>query len=111
MTQQSIVPVNHRVWSLTMIFSYQNLGHWQGKTLVDVETVVNLIQSTTTENGLSVVCMLDKNVYETGIKVSNENFDAIDIEYIGPHHGWSYFFCILIWKSWNQRIHLYFVDM
>ncbi len=64
--------------------------HWQGKPLVDVETVVNLIQSTTTENGLSVVCMLDKNVYETGIKVTNETFDAIDIEYIGPHHGWSY---------------------
>lgn len=64
--------------------------HWQGKPLVDVETVVNLIQSTATENGLSVVCMLDKNVYETGIKVTNENFDAIDIEYIGSHHGWSY---------------------
>ena len=64
--------------------------HWQGKPLVDVQTVVNLIRSTTTENGLSVVCMLDKNVYETGIKVSDENFDAIDIEYIGPHHGWSY---------------------
>ncbi len=64
--------------------------HWQGKPLADVQTVVNLIQSTTTENGLSVVCMLDKNIYETGIKVTNENFDAIDIDYIGPHHGWSY---------------------
>ena len=58
--------------------------------LVDVQTVVNIIQSTTMENGLSVVCMLDKNVYETGIKVTNENFDAIDIDYIGSHHGWSY---------------------
>lgn len=64
--------------------------HWQGKPLVDVQTVVNLIQSTVTENGLSVVCMLDKNVYETGIKVTNESFDAIDIDYKGPHHGWSY---------------------
>ena len=64
--------------------------HWQGKPLVDVQTVVNLIQSTTTEAGLSVVCMLDKKVYETGIKVADEDMDAIDIEYIGPHHGWSY---------------------
>ena len=55
--------------------------------MVDVQT---LIQSTTMENGLSVVCMLDKNVYETGIKVTDENFDAIDIDYIGPYHGWSY---------------------
>ena len=64
--------------------------HWQGKPLVDVQTAVNLIRSTTTENGLSVACMLDKNVYETGIKVTDESIDAIDIEYIGPHHGWSY---------------------
>ena len=64
--------------------------HWQGKPLIDVQTVVNLIQSTTTETGLSVVCMLDKKVYETGIKVADEDMDAIDIEYIGPHPGWSY---------------------
>lgn len=64
--------------------------HWQGKPLIDVQTVVNLIQSTTTETGLSVVCMLDKKVYETGLKVADEDMDAIDIEYIGPHRGWSY---------------------
>ena len=64
--------------------------HWQGKPLVDVQTVVNLIQSTTTGNGLSVTCMLDKNVYETGIKVTDESIDEIDIEYTGPHHGWAY---------------------
>ncbi len=26
MTQQSIVPVNHRVWSLTMTFSYLSIA-------------------------------------------------------------------------------------
>lgn len=25
-----------------------------------------------------------------GIGVTNENFDVIDIEYIGSYHGWSY---------------------
>lgn len=64
--------------------------HWQGKPLVDVQTVVNLIQSTTTDAGLSVVCMLDKKIYETGIKVTDDDMDAIDIKYIGPHLGWSY---------------------
>ena len=34
--------------------------------------------------------MLDKNVYETSIKVTDESIDAIDIEYTGPHHGWAY---------------------
>ncbi len=64
--------------------------HWQGKPLVDVQTVVNLIQSTTTGAGLSVVCMLDRKIYETGVRVSDKDMDTIDIEYIGPHRGWSY---------------------
>ena len=64
--------------------------HWQGKPLINVQTVVNLIRSTTTETGLSVACTLDKNIYETGIKVTDAQFNAIDIEYIGPHYGWSY---------------------
>jgi len=42
------------------------------------------------DTGLSVVCMLDKNIYETGIKVSDKNIDSIDIEYIDPHYEWSY---------------------
>ncbi len=64
--------------------------HWQGKPFVDVQTVVNLIQSTTTDTGLSVACKLDKNIYETGIKVPDKDMDAINIEYIGPHQGWAY---------------------
>ena len=71
--------------------------HWQGKPLINVQTVVNLIRSTTTETGLRVACTLDKNIYETGIKVTDAQFNAIDIEYIGPHYGWSYIikgFCV-----------------
>lgn len=63
---------------------------WQGKPLIDIPTVVNLIQSTTTSAGLNVACTLDLNTYQTGVKVSEEAFDSIDIEYIGPHKGWSY---------------------
>lgn len=63
---------------------------WQGKPLIDIPTVVNLIQSTTTSTGLTVACTLDVNTYQTGIKVSNKDFNSIDIEYIGPHKGWSY---------------------
>ena len=71
--------------------------HWQGKPLINVQTVVNLIRSTTTETGLRVACTLDENIYETGIKVTEAELSAIDIEYIGPHYGWSYVikgFCI-----------------
>ena len=40
----------------------------QGQPLIDVETVVNLIGSTTTEKGLSVICRVDENHYEPGKK-------------------------------------------
>lgn len=42
--------------------------HWQGKPLVDVQTVVNLIQSTTTDAGLSVVCTPDKKFMKLALK-------------------------------------------
>ena len=42
--------------------------NWQGQPLIDVETVVNLIGSTTTEKGLSVICRVDENHYEPGKK-------------------------------------------
>lgn len=44
----------------------------QGKTLIDIETVVSLISSTTTQNGLKIDCLADNNVYAIGRKVSDE---------------------------------------
>jgi len=64
--------------------------NWQGKPLVDVETTIRLISSTTTEKGLSVKCELDENEYETGIKISDEELDKIDIEKIEPFGTWNY---------------------
>ena len=63
---------------------------WQGKPLIDVPTVVDLIQSTKTSEGLTVRCEVDNNIYQTGAKVDDSTFDCIDIQYIGPHQGWSY---------------------
>ena len=63
---------------------------WQGKPLVDVETTIRLIRSTTTEKGLSVKCELDKNEYETGIKISDDELGKIDIEKIEPFGTWNY---------------------
>ena len=64
--------------------------NWQGKPLADVQCVINLINSTTTSSGLWVQCIPDWNEYETGLKVSDEELNQIDIEYTGPHKGWSY---------------------
>ena len=40
--------------------------NWQGQPLIDIETIVSLIGSTTTKKGLKVICKVDNNTYETG---------------------------------------------
>lgn len=53
--------------------------NWRGKPLVSLATIVSLIASTTTKTGLTVDCVVDKNVYPTGIKISDEEFKKIKI--------------------------------
>ena len=64
--------------------------NWQGRPLIDVETIVNLIGSTTTEKGLSVTCHVDENHYELGKKITAEQKENINIEFVGPNEKWNY---------------------
>lgn len=73
------------------LFCYITIN-WSGIPLIDIETVVCLIGSTTTKTGLKVTCQVDERNYETAIKVSDEDFARIDIE---PN---------LICSSWNYCI-------
>jgi len=64
--------------------------NWQGQPLIDIETVVNLIGSTTTEKGLKVICKVDDNTYEVGKKITKEEQESINIEFVGPNEKWNY---------------------
>lgn len=64
--------------------------NWQGQPLIDIETVVNLISSTTTKTGLKVACTVDSNSYETGIKITTQQKENINITFIGPNEKWNY---------------------
>lgn len=64
--------------------------NWQGQPLIDIETIVNLIGSTTTEQGLTVMCRVDEKHYETGIKITKEQKENLNIEFIGPNEKWNY---------------------
>jgi hypothetical protein len=64
--------------------------NWAGKPLIDIETVINLISTTTTKTGLSVVCQLDDNVYPLAQKVSDDDFKTINIRNISPFVEWNY---------------------
>lgn len=71
--------------------------NWSGKPLVDIETVVKLIGSTTTKTGLKVSCEVDKHIYESSIKISDEEFEKIDIEKSEVCGAWNY--CIKGFKK------------
>jgi len=64
--------------------------NWQGKPLVDVQTAIDLIGATKTETGLEVICVRDNTDYELAKKVSDEEFDTINIQKIPPFESWNY---------------------
>jgi Rhodopirellula transposase DDE domain len=71
------------------LFSYIT-SNWRGQPLVSHATIVNLIASTTTKKGLVVQAALDTNVYETGIKVSNEEMAKLRLTPCDFHGEWNY---------------------
>jgi len=71
------------------LFSYISIN-WRGKPLTSLETMIELISHTTTEEGLTVTAVKDTNSYPTGLKVSDEDMAALNIS-SNPFHGnWNY---------------------
>ena len=64
--------------------------NWRGQPLISIEVVVKLISNTTTSKGLKIVCLEDKNKYELGIIVTDEELDAINIVRDNFHGDWNY---------------------
>jgi hypothetical protein len=65
-------------------------SHWKGQPLISVETVIQLIGSTTTTTGLKIICVKDDTVYKIGIKVSDEDFATINIKSEKVLPNWNY---------------------
>ena len=64
--------------------------NWQGQPLIDIETVISLISSTTTKKGLSIICQLDGKIYETGRKISDAELASLNIEPCDTLGKWNY---------------------
>ena len=64
--------------------------NWRGRPLTSYEVIVNLISNTTTEQGLIVKAALDETVYETGIKVSDEELAKVLLTRASFHGEWNY---------------------
>jgi transposase len=65
-------------------------SHWKGQPLINVETVIQLIGSTTTTKGLKIICVKDTTVYKIGKKVSDKDFMAINIKAVKILPAWNY---------------------
>jgi hypothetical protein len=77
--------IEHRLFA----FITQN---WRGKPLVSHQVIVQLIGNTRTNAGLTVACRLDASAYEKGIKVSNAEMAALNIQPANFHGEWNYTF-------------------
>src|SRR5271165_829207 len=64
--------------------------NWRGRPLTSRSAVVELIAATTTKKGLTVRCELDANTYEKGVKVSDAEMAALNIEGDAFHPEWNY---------------------
>jgi hypothetical protein len=65
-------PVEHRLHS-------EISKNWAGRPLDSFQTILNYIKSTTTKTGLKVNACLVNKTYETGIKISDEEMDALSL--------------------------------
>ena len=77
--------IEHRLFA----FITQN---WRGKPLVSHQVIVQLIANTRTEAGLTVACRIDAAAYQKGIKVSDDEIDALNIQPANFHGEWNYTF-------------------
>ncbi|MDR0355930.1 MAG: ISAzo13 family transposase [Deltaproteobacteria bacterium] len=73
------------------LFCY-SAKNWRGKRLIDVESAIDLIGSTTTTTVLKVICLRDDSAYELAKKVSDDEFNSMNIVKINPFDDWNYYF-------------------
>jgi hypothetical protein len=65
-------------------------SHWKGHPLISIETIIMLIGSTTTTTGLKIKCIKDDSNYELGVKICDDDFEAIKIKNETTCPDWNY---------------------
>ena len=71
------------------LFSYISINT-RGRPLTSHAVIVNLIAHTTTAAGLKVRCHLDQTPYPTGVAVTDEELERVQIERDEFHPDWNY---------------------
>ena len=71
------------------LFSHISMN-WKGRPLTSLQTIINLIGSTRTRTGLKVYVTVDKNTYQTGIKITDKQMRQINLIPDEFHGEWNY---------------------
>ncbi len=71
------------------MFSFISMN-WKGKPLRSYEMILNLIEGTRTKKGLKIKAKIDKNIYEIKKKVSEEDFEKINLVRHKINPQWNY---------------------
>jgi hypothetical protein len=64
--------------------------NWRGRPLVSHDVIINLIANTVTAKGLRIKAALDAKTYPLGIKVTDDELAAVNIQPAAFHGDWNY---------------------
>ena len=71
------------------MFSFISMN-WKEKPLRNYKIIINFIEGTTTKKGLKIKAKMDKKLYELGKKISEKEFDKINIKEHEINPRWNY---------------------
>jgi hypothetical protein len=71
------------------LFAYIS-KNWRAKPLTSLLVIVSLIRATTTTTGLTVKAKLDEKIYLTGVKVTEQEKEKLNILRNDFHGDWNY---------------------
>ena len=64
--------------------------NWKGQPLISMEVIINLIGHTTSQTGLKVYAMEDRNKYPTKRKISDKEMETLNISEYEVLGKWNY---------------------
>lgn len=75
--------IEHRMFSFITM-------NWRGRPLTNIRTIVELISNTTTNTGLQIQAAYDPNWYPTGVKITDQELNALPLQHHNWHGDWNY---------------------
>lgn len=75
--------IEHRMFSFVSV-------NWRGRPLETLETIIELIGSTSTNTGLKIYAQLDDRTYDKGTEVTDQQLATVQITRESFHGEWNY---------------------